>query len=264
MTWIHALSFSLSLAFAFPAMGQPITPAPVITAGNAVLTVTAEGRSRRAPDIALFNAGVTSQGKTARDALSANSSAMERVVAHLQRAGVADRDIRTSNLNIEPVYSDPNREAAIAARMSGQPYVQPAEPSAPRIIGYRASNSVSIRQRDLESFGRVIDALVAAGANLVNGPSFTLHNSDTALDEARIEAMAKARERAQLYAKAAGLRVLRILSINEGGGSYGPSPVIMVTGQAMGGAPPPPPPAPIQPGELQMAVSLTVLFELGP
>lgn len=245
---------------------QQISPVPVIAPGNSLLTVTGEGRSRRTPDIAVFNAGVTTQGKSAAEALSANSAAMERVIARLRAAGIADRDIQTSNLTVEPVYSDPNREAAMAARYSGQPYVPPAEASLPRIVGYRAGNSVTVRQRDLKNFGRVIDTLVAAGANQVNGPSFTMDDPEPALDEARVQAMQKARERAQLYARAAGLKIVRIISISEGGGYYGPTPVMVVTGQSLGGAPPPPPPppAPVQPGELQMTAGVTVLWELSP
>ncbi|KRB79892.1 hypothetical protein ASE00_19035 [Sphingomonas sp. Root710] len=244
---------------------QTMSPAPVVATGNALLTVTAEGKALEAPDLAIFNAGVTTQGKTAAEALSANSTAMERVIAQLRRAGIAERDIQTSNLGIEPVYSDPNRDAALAARYAGQPYVPPAADAAvPKIIGYRANNSVSVRQRDLKNFGRVIDTLVAAGANQVNGPSFAMDNPDPALDQARVQAMRQARARAELYARAAGLKVLRILSITEGGGFYGSPPVVFARGAIAASAPPPPPPAPVQPGELQMTANVTVLFELTP
>lgn len=244
---------------------QQISPVPVVAAGNSVLTVTGEGRSRQTPDLAMFTAGVTTQGATAAEALSANSTAMDRVIAQLRGAGIASRDIQTSNLSIEPVYTDPNREAAMSARFGGRPYVAPPpEAAMPKIVGYRASNSVTVRQRNLREFGRVIDTLVGAGANQVNGPSFTMDDPDPALDEARVEAVQKAKERARLFARAAGLKVVRILSIAEGGGYFGPSPVIFATGQMAGGAPPPPPPAPVQPGELQMTASVTVLFELSP
>lgn len=254
-----------SIVAPLSAAAQQHTPVPLVAAGNAVLTVTAEGRSLRSPDLALFNAGVATQGKTAEEALSANSSAMERVIAQLKRSGIAERDIQTSNLTVEPLYSDPNRDAALAARYSGQPYQPPPDAGVPKIIGYRANNSVSVRQRDLKRFGAIIDALVSAGANQVNGPSFTMDDPEPALDEARVEAMRKARQRGELYARAAGLKVVRIISINEGGGYYGPPPVAFVRGTG-GGAPPPPPPppAPIQPGELQMNATVTVQFELSP
>jgi len=107
----------------------------------------------------------------------------------------------------------------------------------------------------------VIDTLVTAGANQVNGPSFEVENADAALDEARAAAMAKARARAALYARAAGLKVGRILSISENGGWSPPQPV-MYRMAAMEAAPPPAPP--VQAGELQMQMTVTVQFELVP
>lgn len=237
------------------------TPVPVVAAGNAVLTVSAEGRSFRTPDLAVFNAGVTTQGKTAGEALAANSTAMARVIAALKRAGIAERDIQTSNLSLNPVYSDPNRDAEIAARAARQPYVAP-EPKAPVIIGYQANNSVSVRQRRLDDFGRVIDTLVSAGANQVNGPSFQMDDPDPAIDEARVEAMKKARTRAELYARTAGLRIVRILSISESAGYFGPPPGAFARMSAPSA--PPPPPAPIAAGEVQLNANVTVLYELAP
>ena len=99
-----------------PVLAQQISPALTISQGNTLLTLSGEGKSLQTPDLALFTAGVTTQGKTAAEALSANSSAMDRVIAQLRAAGIVGRDIQTSNLNVEPVYSDPNREAAMAAR----------------------------------------------------------------------------------------------------------------------------------------------------
>src|SRR5688500_13957613 len=219
--------------------------------------------------MAVFSAGVTTQGQTAAEALAENSRAMTQVIAALKRAGIAERDIQTSNLSISPIYQDPNRDAMMAARISGQPYVPPPpEQSVPRIIGYTANNNVSVRQRDLKDFGTVIDTLAAAGANQINGPMFQMDNQEPALDEARLAAVKAARARAELYANATGLRIVRILSTNEGGGYYGPPPVVFAraTGERDGGPPPPPPPppAPVQPGELQMTFNVTVLYELAP
>jgi uncharacterized protein YggE len=155
----------------------------------------------------------------------------------------------------------------MAARMTGQPYVPPAEPSVPKIVGYPASNHVSVRQRDMKNFGTVIDTLAAAGANQINGPMFQMDNTEPALNEARLDAVKAARERAELYANATGLRIVRILSITEGGGYYGPPPVAFLrAGERSGPAapPPPPPPAPVQPGELQQTANVTVLYELAP
>ena len=247
------------------ALAQPAPPVTV-QPGNTLLTVSAEGRSLRQPELAVFSAGVTTQGKTANQALAENSRAMARVISELKAAGIAERDIQTSNLSISPIYSNPERDAMMAARMSGQPYVAPpVEERLQRIIGYTVNNQVSVRQRRLGDYGKVIDTLVEAGANQVNGPMFQMDDADPALDEARIAAMKKARERAELYARAAGLRVLRILSISESGGYYGPPPVVFArAAMAESGAPPPPPPAPIQAGELQLTANVTVLYELTP
>lgn len=259
----YILTFALIMALPFAAKAQQGTPSLTVAPANTLLTVAAEGKSLRLPDVAMFTAGVATQGATAANALAENSSAMERVITGLRNAGIAERDIQTSNLSVEPIYSDPDREAAVAARRSGQPYV-PADLPVPNIIGYRANNSVSVRQRDLKNFGRVIDTLVSAGANQVNGPSFNIDNLNPAMNDARVDALRQARERADLLAQAAGMRVNRILSISDGGSYFIGASVAFARGAVMGAPPPPTPPAPVQPGELQMTATMTVLFELSP
>ena len=240
----------LALALALPgvAMAHDVSNGPVVAAGNTLLSVSAEGHTNRVPDLAVFTAGVTSQGSTAGEALSANSAAMNRVVQALKRAGIADRDIQTSNLNLNPVYA-PQRQLPDGT----------IDPPQPRIAGYQVNNQVTVRQRNLAQFGRVIDTLVEAGANQVNGPSFQMDDGDAAADEARGDAMRRAR--ADLYARAAGLRVVRILSISEGGG-YVPQPPVMYARMAMadaGGSP-----SPVSAGEVTTQASVNVLFELAP
>jgi uncharacterized protein YggE len=239
---------AVATAFAQPALAQQTGPLPPIEAGHTLLTVTAEGHSERTPDLAEFNAGVTTQGKTAADALGANSAAMNRVIAALKRAGIADRDIQTSNLGINPVYSQPRRLPDGST-----------EPNAPEIVGYQVTNTVSVRQRKLDDYGKVIDTLVSAGANQVNGPSFMLDEPDPALDAARTEAMKKARDRAELYARAAGLHVVRIVSISESGGYAPPMPMYRMEAARAAAAPPP-----VAAGELSMRANVTVQFELAP
>ena len=245
-----------------------VMPPVEIAPGHTLLTVNAEGRTMAEPDVAVFNAGVTTQGANAAEALAENSRAMTQVIAALRRAGIEERDIQTSNLSLNPIYRDPNQEAMMAARANNQPFIPPPpEAQVPQIIGYTASNNVAVRQRDLGDYGTVVDTLVGAGANHVNGPNFQLDDQEEELDAARVEAIAAARARADLYAKAAGMRVDRIVSISEGGGYYGPPPVVFARSiRTTGGPPPPPPPppSPVQPGELQMTASVTVLFELAP
>ncbi len=242
------MAASLAMSGASAASAQAMSAGPVVAAGNAVLTVSADGRSVRTPDLAVFNAGVTTQAKTAAAALGENAERMNAVIAALKGSGIADRDIQTSNLSVNPVYSQPRADEA--GNVSSEPV----------ITGYQASNQVEVRQRKIGNYGKTIDTLVSAGANQVSGPAFQLDNPDLASDEARIDAIKKARARAELYARAAGLTVRRILTISEGGG-YAPQPM-MVYARAekmMSSAAP----SPVAAGELQIGATVTVTFELG-
>ena len=259
------LSFGVALA-ATPALGQqPVAPAVTpLGPGSALLSLTAEGRSRRTPDVAIFSAGVVTQGKTAAEAISENSRRMDGVAAALRRAGVAPRDVQTATLSLQPRYSNPEREEQLRARQAREAYIPPAEPAPPRIIGYDARNSIQVRVRRIGEMGSILDALIAAGANQVEGPSFTLDQPAAALDEARTSALTTARERAELYARGAGMRVVRVLTITEAGGYY-PVQDIVVTAQSVGFAgapPPPPPPTQVAPGELSLGVNVSVQYEL--
>jgi uncharacterized protein YggE len=239
-------SLALLAAQSLPATAQAeAAPAPIVAAGNTLLTVSADGRTARKPDLAVFTAGVASAGKTAGDALAANSADMSRVIAALKRAGIADRDIQTSNLSLNPVYAQPQ------PRPNGT-----VEPREPKIVGYQVNNSVTVRQRNLDDFGKVIDTLVSAGANQVNGPDFQVDKPDEALDQARIEAIGKARARADLYARAAGLKVMRIVSISEGGGYSPPMPMYRMAVAADAA------PTPVAAGEVSLTANVTVQFEL--
>lgn len=237
----------LALAFSFPGAAMAHDNQPAIAATSTLLTISAEGKSTRTPDLAGFSAGVTTEGKTAGEAMSANAAAMTRVIAALRKAGVADKDIQTSSINLNPVY--------------GQPVVGPngQVTNEPRIVGYQAINMVTIRARDIKNFGKVLDALVASGANQISGPSFQMSDPTAAQDEARISAMKAARARADLYARAAGLRVVRIVSISEGGGYGPPQPVFAMAKMASDSAS-----TPVQSGEVEAQVSVTVQFELAP
>ena len=251
----------LAAAGAASAQTAPTVQVSPLGPGSALLSLSAEGRSNRVPDLAVFSAGVVTHGVTASEALGGNSRQMDRVVAALKRSGIADRDIQTSSISLSPRWNNPEAEAQRIARETRQPYVPTNEP--PRIIGYEARNSVQVRVRKLGEMGKIIDTLIAAGANEVNGPSFTLDDQSAALDEARVEAVATGKQRAELYARAAGMRVVRLLSMSEGGGYY-PVQQIVVTGSRMAGpgAPPPPPPPPVAVGELSLGVSLSMQFEI--
>lgn len=168
------------------------------------LNLSASGETAIAPDMATITLGVQSEGASAAAALSANGAAMNKVIAALKKAGVAERDIQTSNLNVNPQY----------AYEQNQP---------PRLTGYQASNQVTILARDLSKLGQTVDAAASAGANTVGGISFGLQNPQKAEDEARIKAVAALKAKSDLYARATGYKVVRLVSLNEAGG-YTPSP----------------------------------------
>jgi len=208
--------------------------------GGTLLQVSAQGEVRRAPDVAEIGVGVVTQATDAQAALKANAEQMNRVVAAVRRAGIEDKDVQTSGVNLQPQY-------------------QYGENVPPKLNGYQAQNRVSVKVRDIGDVGKVLDALVAQGANQIDGPTFTLDKPETALDEARRAALAKARTRAKMYADAIGLRVARIVSIDESGAGFQPPrPMMMAkTEMAMDSST-----TPVMPGEQTHAVSLNVVFEL--
>lgn len=211
-------------------VGQPIS--------GTRLDFTAIGEVTRVPDIAVVSAGVTTRSATAGGAIGEAAARMARVRAQLKSAGVADRDIQTSTISLNPnyVYED------------NKP---------PRLTGYTASNQLSVRFRNIADAGKIIDALVAVGANQINGPTLTLDHPEAALDEARIAAVAAGRARAQLYAQALGMRVVRVVAVSEGGGFSPPPPMpVMMAARAESAD------SKIDPGEQKISVSVTMTFEL--
>ena len=214
--------------------------APAQTVEGTRLDVVAAGEVTRVPDIARISAGVVTQAPTATAAIQQNAQRMERVRAALKRAGIADRDIQTSSINLNPEYRyEENRP--------------------PILVGYRAGNEVSVRFRDIANTGRILDALVAEGANQINGPMLMLDKPDEAMDEARAAALRTAQARAAMYARQLGKSVTRILSVSESGMPYQPRPMMMgeARGMAANQAD-----MKIDPGEQTVTVNLTVTFEL--
>lgn len=236
---MRMLMLAGALAAGVPMMAAAqVVPAPVLEGTR--LDVTATGEVTRVPDVARISAGVVSQAPTAAAALAANGVAMNRVIAALKRAGVADRDIQTSAVNLSPNY-------------------RYGEDRAQTLVGYGANNQVTVRFRDVRRAGAILDALVAAGANQINGPSLEIERPEAAMDEARTRAVAIARARAELYARAAGLRVARILLISESGGYSGnPPPPPVMAMRSMGESAE----TSIRPGEQAVQVSVQVSFEL--
>lgn len=234
-----AAAFAVLAAVATPqiaaAQQQPQVAQP---SPGTLLSVSAEGSSEAAPDMALINLGVTTDGATAQAALQENARRMTALTAALRRAGVAERDIQTTNVSVNPQYH----------YQEGQ---------APRVTGYQANNTVTARVRNVSNLGRVIDAAVGAGGNTINGVSFTHQNPEAQLDVARRDAITEARRRADLYASALNMRVVRVVAVQEGSGGWAPPvpmPMAMERAQAMN--------TPISPGEIETRVSVTVTFEM--
>jgi len=199
------------------------------------ISVTGEGTVSVPPDRASVDAGVASDAKTAREASEANNVAMAKVLAALKGAGIDEKDLQTARLSLQPQYA-PNRSGPAA------------------IVGYRASNRVSIRLRDVSRIASVIDTLVGAGANDIGNISFSVSQASKLLDEAREKAVADARRKAEIYARAAGVTLGAPLSIVEGGS---PAPVFRSLQAA-----PAPPPTLIAAGEETLSVSVTVTWAI--
>jgi uncharacterized protein YggE len=229
----------LAAAFAL-AWGLWAAPAPAQVIPPAMISVTGEAHVSVPPDLAEIDGGVSTEARTAREASEANNAAMGKVLLALKGAGIAEKDFQTSRLSLQP-QSAPNRT-------SGGPM---------QIVGYRASNRVTIRLRDVGKVAGVIDTLVAAGANEIGGINFSVSEASKLLDDARTEAIADARRKAEIYARAAGVTLGAPVSISEGGG--GPMPMQYRKFSAGMAAP-----APVAQGEETLQVSVSVSWAIKP
>ena len=238
-----------NMIFAFAAAGLAVSFSSATGAQTATyptpfegtrLDIVATGESRQTPDIAVINAGVVTQAPTASAALADNNRRMQAIFRALDGAGIAERDIQTASINLNARYDYTNR-------------------SEPRLLGYTATNQLTIRFREIDRAGAIIDALVAQGVNQINGPSLQIDSPDAALDDARRDAIRIAQERANLYASAAGMRVVRIVEISEAGAAR--PPVMMARGtMAMDASAESS--LQIAPGEQRLTASVSVTFEL--
>jgi len=222
------LTVACAALLAPPALAQSDFPSAISVTGEASISVP--------PDLAQLDAGVASDGKTAREASDANNTAMAKVMAALKTAGIEDKDVQTSRLSLQPQYA-PNR------------------PGPSSITGYRASNRVTVKLHDIGKVAGVIDALVGAGANDIGNVNFTVSKPSDLLDQAREKAMADARRKAEIYARAAGVTLGAPLSITEEGA---PAPMFrakMMPAAPMAMAAPPPP---IAQGEETLSVTVAV------
>lgn len=207
-------------------------------AAERLIIVVGEGTIDAVPDMATIRVGVTSQGKTAREASDATSKQMTALIAALKDAGIAERDMQTSRLSLQPQY-EPNRSSG----------------SAGRIIGFQANNWLSIKIRAIANVPSILDRAIGAGANEMSGIEFVVSEQGKLLDKAREDAVADARRKAELYARAAGVKVGQPVSISEEGAAPPPVPMQALRAGAA---------VPVMPGEQKLRAVVTVTYELTP
>ena len=229
------LRFCLGAAVAAAALLA--TPALAQSDFPPAISVTGEATISAPPDLAHIDAGVASDGKTAREASEANNAAMAKVLAALKGAGMDEKDFQTSRLSLQPQYA-PNRTGASP------------------IVGYRASNRVAIRLRDVTKVAGVIDTLVGAGANDIGGVSFSVSQTSRLLDDIREQAIADARRKAKIYAKAAGVTLGGPLSISEAGAAAIGAPATLARNSGIAA------PTPIAQGEETLSLSVNVTWAI--
>lgn len=235
-----ALGLALTAAQAPAALAQAAPPVADTMFRATTLNLAAFGEVKVAPDMATINLGVMTEAPTARAAMQANAAQMNKVMAALKKAGLADRDIQTSQLNLSPQYRYEQNEA-------------------PKLVGYQASNQVTLTVRDLGRLGQVVDATVAAGANQVHGISFGLNDPAEAENAARRAAVKALEAKAALYAEATGHRIVRLVSLSEAGGYAAPPPMpvaMFARAEAADMS------TKVAPGELKVRIDISGLYEV--
>ena len=237
---VSALLVAGTVGFAGVASAQTAPASAADTVFRATtINLSAYGEVRQRPDQATISLGVTTEAPTAAEAMRLNAVKMNQVIAALKKGGIADRDIQTSGLSLNPQYV----------------YV---ENQAPRLSGYQASNTVTVVVRDLTRLGQAVDATVNAGATNVGGISFGLQDASAAEDAARLEAAKALQARAELYARAMGYRVARLVTFSEGGGYSAPPPMPVYAMARMDKAES----TPVEAGELKVRIDVSATFEL--
>lgn len=234
-----ALSAPAAFAQSVQSAAQPVQSTIQMIQTQPSLNLSATGEVKVAPDMATITFGVMTEAPTAQAAMAQNAEQMTRVAAALRRAGLAERDIQTSGLNLQAQYD----------YQENQP---------PKLRGYQATNRVTVNIQDLTKVGGVADAVVAAGVNQIDGISFGLKDPKTAEDQARRLAVTALQDKARLYAEALGVTLGGVRSLNEGGG-YQPAPPMPMYRMAMAEAGNS---TPISAGEMSVKVEITGVYDI--
>lgn len=209
------------------------------------ISVTGVGIINAAPDMATINLTVLREAETAKSALSENNSAMNGILNAMKEFGIEDKDLQTSNFSINPRYIYPNNNNQIKS---------------PKIVAYQVSNSLSIRIRDLDRVGEILDKSVTLGVN--EGGNISFGNSDPKplQMQARAEAMKNAVEKAEVLTQAAGVDVGSIRQISEQ--SFNPAPQPILRAQVAKMAMAESDAVPIASGENSYRITVNVTFEI--
>ena len=231
------LMTTTAMAQSQPNGGAPLTIQAVTERPS--LNLSAYGEVKAAPDMATISFGVVTEAATAAEAMAQNAARMTQVMAALRRAGIEDRNVQTSGLNLSAQYD----------------YV---ENQPPRLRGYQANNQVTVVIDDLTKVGTTADAVVAAGVNQINGIGFGLKDPSAAENRARQLAVRALQGKAALYAQALGVELGGIRSLSEGGG-YSPRPQVMYAraeAMSMDAS------TPVAAGELTVRIDITGVYDI--
>jgi uncharacterized protein len=193
----------LVLAVGISSLAAAPAAAQTIRHEEPAISVIGEGTVRGQPDAAIINAGVVSEADTARQALDENSAAVAAMVRALRGAGIDPRDLQTAGFFVEPVFSQP------------PPDYDGSQQFEPKIVGYRVRNELTVRIRNLQRTGTILDEIVSLGANSISGPIFTVNDPTPLEDQARRAAIRDALRKGQLYAQAANVPLGPIVRIEE-------------------------------------------------
>jgi uncharacterized protein YggE len=230
------------------ALGAGVRRAQAQTPPERSVTVQADGEARAEPDIAFLNAGVEATAPTPREALAQVNTQVQQVTATLRRLGVADADIQTSGINLYAITA-PDRPAVVAAGPGG-----PTGPGTPQVVGYHASNSVSVTLRDLARVDAMLDGLLEAGITNLNGLRFGIRDTRALHERALANAVEQARPLAEAAARAAGLTVGEVTAIVEESSGGVTSDIASPAFDRSGGA--------VEVGSLTLRVRVKVTFRL--